>query len=180
MEDTAEAIEAKPEDTAEASETKLPVLVGVFFDRAKTSRAKCGGCGETLNLGDERIAKEINSQHGKIIKSYHPLCGIALSFNEDNRSKCVTCGEKLTMGDVRVKIGCTSKSGPGTKHHYDCLFTKSEATNDHAKLQQILEDKKTALKEEDRPPAGPKVKKAKKSRVQDADKEADDTEASTL
>jgi len=161
LEDTAEPAAAKPE------KEEAPALADVHFDKAKTGRAKCGGCQATLALGDERIAKEINSQHGRIVKSFHPQCGITFSYNEDNRSKCATCGEKLTLGDIRVKVGCSSKSGPGTKHHYDCLFSTAKATNNQGKLQQILADKKALLKEEDRPvaAAGPKAKKAKKEKA---------------
>lgn len=156
---------------------EAPPLLDVHFDVAKTSRAKCGGCGETLDAGVARIAKEINSQHGKIIKSYHPACAITITFNEDNRSKCATCGEKLTQGDYRVKVGCSSKTGPGTKHHFECLFdsTAGKATNDPAKLKQILGDKKALVNESDRPAAPePKKKKAKKEAKEEAKEEADD------
>ena len=160
--------QAKGKGGKEKEEKEPSLLADVHFDKAKTGRAKCGGCSATLAQGDERLAKEINSQHGKIVKSYHPLCGISFSFNEDNRSKCATCGEKLTVGDIRVKVGCSSKSGPGTKHHYDCLYNTPAATNDQAKLQQILGDKKALMKEEDRPvAAGPKPKKAKVAKSAD-------------
>lgn len=153
---------------------EAPPLLDVHFDVAKTSRAKCGGCGETLDAGVPRIAKEINSQHGKIVKSYHPACAISLTFNLDNRSKCATCGEKLTQGDYRIKVGCSSKNGPGTKHHYDCLFNSvaGKATNDPAKLKEILSDKKALVSESDRPAAAePAKKKAKKEAKEEGTKE---------
>lgn len=155
-----------------APKDEAPPLLDVHFDVAKTSRAKCGGCGETLDAGVARIAKEINSQHGKIVKSYHPACAITITFNEDNRSKCATCGEKLTQGDYRVKVGCSSKTGPGTKHHFGCLFegTVGKATNDPDKLKKILSDKKALISEADRPAVSePKKKKAKQKEAEEDD-----------
>lgn len=133
----------------------------VHFDVAKTSRGKCSGCGVGLAEGEDRIAKEVNSQHGKIVKSYHPSCGITILYNEDNRSKCATCGEKLVLGDYRVKVGCSTKSGPGTKHHFSCLMEKG--SNDQERLAALLLAKKEEIKEEDRPVPvdGPKKKKKK-------------------
>ena len=48
----------------------------VHFEVAKTSRAKCVECCVGIEKGETKISKEVNSQNGKVIKSYHPDCAL--------------------------------------------------------------------------------------------------------
>jgi hypothetical protein len=114
----------------------------VHFEVAKTSRAKCVECCVTIEKGETKISKEVNSQNGKVIKSYHPNCALHVQVSEDNRSKCQTCKEKLSMGQMKVKVGSSCKTGPGSKHHYDCLFKTGSNEGFLKKMQDILEGKK--------------------------------------
>jgi hypothetical protein len=117
----------------------------VHFEVAKTSRAKCVECCVSIEKGETKISKEVNSQNGKVIKSYHPNCALHVQVSEDNRSKCQTCKEKLSMGQMKVKVGSSCKTGPGSKHHYECLFETGSNEGFLKKMQDILEGKKNDI-----------------------------------
>ena len=117
----------------------------VHFEVAKTSRAKCVECCVGIEKGETKISKEVNSQNGKVIKSYHPDCALHVQVSEDNRSKCQTCKEKLSIGQVKVKVGSSCKTGPGSKHHYDCLFKTGSNDGFLKIMQDILEGKKNGV-----------------------------------
>ena len=110
----------------------------VHFEPAKTSRAKCVECCVTIEKGELKVSKEVNSQNGKVIKSYHPNCALHVSSCEDNRSKCQTCKEKLIIGQMKVKVGSSCKTGPGSKHHYSCIFDKGANEGFEKSMQEIL------------------------------------------
>ena len=110
----------------------------VHFEVAKTSRAKCTECCVSIEKGEMKISKEVNSQNGKVIKSFHPNCALHVQTCEDNRSKCQTCKEKLSIGQMRVKVGSSCKTGPGTKHHYTCIADKGANEGFQEKLLEIL------------------------------------------
>lgn len=110
----------------------------VHFEIAKTSRAKCTECCVSIEKGEVKISKEVNSQNGKVIKSFHPNCALHVQTCEDNRSKCQTCKEKLSIGQIRVKVGSSCKTGPGTKHHYTCIAERGANEGFQEKLLEIL------------------------------------------
>ena len=112
----------------------------VHFELAKTSRAACAECRVTIDKGELKISKEVNSQNGKIVKSFHPKCALHLKLTDDNRSKCQSCKEKLVKGDVQVKVGQTCKTGFGSKHHYTCLFSKGANEGHAEELQGMLSE----------------------------------------
>ena len=114
------------------------VYADVHFEHAKTSRAKCVECCVTIEKGELKISKEVNSQNGKVVKSYHPNCALHVALSEDNRSKCQTCKEKLVMGQMKVKVGSSCKTGPGSKHHYSCIFEKGANAGFEMSMQEIL------------------------------------------
>lgn len=170
----------------------------VHFEVAKTSRAKCVECCVGIEKGETKISKEVNSQNGKVIKSYHPNCALHVQVSEDNRSKCQTCKEKLSMGQMKVKVGSSCKTGPGSKHHYVCIFKTGANEGFEKIMQDILEGKKNGTSESTEdlktkmqkpetpspttvkpsPKSKPKGKKAPvKIEEEDADDDDDDDEA---
>ena len=178
------------------------VYSDVHFEVAKTSRAKCVECSVTIEKGEIKVSKEVNSQNGKVIKSFHPNCALHVAKCEDNRSKCQTCKEKLALGQLRVKVGTSCKTGPGTKHHYTCVYDKGSNAGYEKNVQEILSimkknletgetvvaktefastktetatpNKKTAAKEKAKPK--PRAKKVESDDEEDDDDEDDDEE----
>lgn len=131
----------------------------VHFEPAKTSRAKCVECCVTIEKGELKVSKEVNSQNGKVIKSYHPNCALHVSSCEDNRSKCQTCKEKLIIGQMKVKVGSSCKTGPGSKHHYSCIFDKGANEGFEKSMQEILTIMKANMSGESEKIALPTSKK---------------------
>lgn len=118
------------------------VYSDVHFEPAKSARAKCAECCITIEKGELKISKEVNSQNGKVIKSFHPKCALHVETCDNNRSKCQSCKEKISIGQTRVKVGSSCIKGPGTKHHYDCIFDKGANDGFEKHMRAILDSKK--------------------------------------
>lgn len=167
----------------------------VHFEPAKSARAKCAECCITIDKGEMKVSKEVNSQNGKVVKSFHPKCALHVETCDNNRSKCQSCKEKISIGQTRVKVGTSCMKGPGTKHHYDCIFEKG-ANGGYEKLMRALldakkngdsdettkailekvETKTEITKSPSKKPATPKSKKRAAPVVEEEDEDDDDDE----